>query len=138
MKDIFLFLSLLNKKFYIFILFIFLQTKVTASYNLTKYDIQKTGVTFATISTTVNGNLVCSSWDSNSFILNFYGIKKNGRPYFIQSNQETYFYYTTTSTLKDEGMIYGINLDKNNDEKEYIISFGKNNAKFELYNFNER
>ena len=138
MKDIFLFLSLLNKKFYIFILFIFLQTKVTASYNLTKYDIQKTGVTFATISTTVNGNLVCSSWDSNSFILNFYGIKKNGRPYFIQSNQETYFYNTTTSTLKDEGMIYGINLDKNNDEKEYIISFGKNNAKFELYNFNER
>ena len=112
--------------------------KVNSQFNLTKYDIQENGigVEYTAIATTVNGNLICSSWHYSSSLINYFGLKLNGRPYFTQNGKETYFCNTTTTQIKTEGVIFGINLKNSEENKEYIISFGNNNANFELYNFN--
>ena len=121
--------------FLIFVLSILQNT--SSQYNLTKYNFQENGigVEFLAITTTVNGNLICSAWTPSSQLINYFGLKKNGRPYFTQSGKETNFYNTTTTQPKNEGVIFGINLKNSEDNKEYIISFGNNAANFELYNF---
>ena len=124
--------------FYFLILLLIILQNTSSQYNLTKYDFQENGISvdFLAITTTVNGNLICSTWSYSSKLINYFGLKKNGRPYFIQNGKETNFYNTTTTQPKSEGVIFSINLKNSQDNKEYIISFGNNAANFELYNFN--
>jgi len=123
--------------FYVLVLVMINLQSVNLSYNLIKYDFQEDGLAaeYQAISTTVNGNLICSSWHYSSLLINYFGLKRNGRPYFTKNGAETYFSNTTTTQTKTEGVTYGINL-KNTENQEYIISFGNNNANFELINFN--
>ena len=68
----------------------------------------------------------------------FYGIKKNGRPFFKESDtlKETSFHSMTTLTGRQESFIYNIKLNGPEDDKEYIISIPKDDIKyFELYDF---
>ena len=92
---------------------------------------------YATLSTTPNGDLVCiSSVYSGSLDLNFFGLKKNGRGYFKENNEETPFRTTITDQSRNEGNIFAIKLNStSNRDKEYVIGFANNNASFELYDF---
>ena len=99
-------------------------------------------IKYVSITTTPNGDLVCiSSGDSaNSNTTFFYGLKKNGSPYFKVDNQKSYFYKRITNRLRKEGNIFAIKLNSTNNEdedkdKEYIISFGIETTNFELYDF---
>ena len=93
------------------------------------------GTVYTTLATTPKGNLICiSSYYSSSTINYFYGLKKNGRSYFSKNGKETYFESINSNKARNEGNIYAINLN-GEDDKEYIITFGKNEAFFELYNF---
>ena len=123
---------------YFLILLLSILQNTSSQYNLTEYDFQPNGigVDYLAISTTVNGNLICSAWTHSSLLVNYFGLKKNGRPYFTQNGKETNFCNTTTTQTKTEGVIFGINLNNSEDNNEYIISFGNNAANFELYNFN--
>ena len=89
------------------------------------------------MSTTPNGDLLCiSSFFSSSKTLYFYGLKENGRPYFLENGKETPFRTTDSEQARNEGAIFGIKLSKeSNDDKEYIIGFANNNANFEIYDF---
>ena len=122
--------------FYFLILIFSIMQSIYSLYNLTQYDFQVNGIEYSTIGTTINENLICSSWHSSSYLVNYLGLKKNGRPYFSQQGKEAIFYNTITTRYKTEGIIYGINLKNGEDNQEYIISFGNNQANFELYNFN--
>ena len=89
------------------------------------------------MATTPKGNLICiSSYYSSSTINYFYGLKKNGRSYFSKNGEETSFESINSNKARNEGNIYAINLN-GEDDKEYIITFGKNEAFFELYNFED-
>ena len=67
----------------------------------------------------------------------FYGLKKNGRPYFIDKDtlKETPNYSIDTSKRRFESFISNIKLNGTNENKEYIISIPKEDDNFELYNF---
>ena len=68
----------------------------------------------------------------------FYGLKKNGRPYFKDKEtlKETPNYSIDTLYSRFESFISNIKLNGTNDDKEYIISIPKDADKnFELYNF---
>ena len=92
---------------------------------------------YATISTTPLGNLICgASYYQSSTIKYYYGLKDNGRPYFIKNNQETEFASTNSDQDRNEGNIFGIQLTgSSSDDKEYIIAIGNNNKYIELYDF---
>ena len=92
---------------------------------------------YATLSTTPNGDLVCiSSIYSGSLEISFFGLKKNGRGYFKENNEETPFRTTITDQSRNEGNIFAIKLNStSNRDKEYVIGFANNNASFELYDF---
>ena len=92
------------------------------------------GTVYSTLSTTPQGNLVCiSSYFQTSTKKFFYGLTENGRPYFTKDNIETPFNEIDIQTQRNEGNVYGIQL--NGYDKEYIIAFGSNFAYFELYEF---
>ena len=68
----------------------------------------------------------------------FYGIKKNGRPFFKESDtlKETSFHSMATLSGRQESFIYNIKLNGTEDDKEYIISIPKDDiGYFELYDF---
>ena len=86
------------------------------------------------MATTPQGTLICiSSYYQTSTNKFFYGLKKNGRPYFTNNGVETPFHSVDTGTDRNEGNVYGIQL--NGDNKEYIVAFGANFAYFEIYDF---
>ena len=97
-----------------------------------------TSIKYVSIATTPNGDLVCISSISNQYTNYFFGLKKNGRPYFLIDDQESCFTTTTTDQSRTEGSIFAIKLDSTSNvdkDKEYIISFGNGNTNFELYDF---
>ena len=93
------------------------------------------GINFVNLVTTENGDLICiASYYYDNTDINkkyFYGLKKNGRPYFIENNKETPFKQIDTGEKRNEGSIYAIKLDGGN--KEYIITIGNNQGNFEIY-----
>ena len=94
-----------------------------------------TGMNYAALTTTPNGDLICiSSYYSTSKTLYFFGLKKNGRSYFTEGDEETSFKTTVTDQGRNEGNIFAIKLDStsNNGDKEYVIGFANNNASFEI------
>ena len=91
---------------------------------------------YVTITTTPKGNLICSASVDGSTIKSYYGLKSNGRPYFIKDNKETEFSNTDSNKMRKNGHIYGIQLSStSSDDKEYIISFANEDSNFELYDF---
>ena len=101
--------------------------------------IQFTGIgyEFSMIATTPNGDLIACASGYSHTIKYYYGLKKNGRPYFINSGQETPLAKTDYNTKRDEGNIFGIKINGTDNDKEYIIGFGSGDAYFELYDFND-
>ena len=94
------------------------------------------GAIYSNLATTPKGDLICiSSFYEVSTKKFFYGIKNNGRPYFNINNIETCFNEIDCGTIRNEGNIYAIQL--NGGDKEYIVSFGANNAYFEIYDFED-
>ena len=94
------------------------------------------GYRYTLITTTENGDLIVSSnRDSEPFTLKYYyGLKRNGRPYFSINGDESPITTTDSDNKRSEGNIFGIKLKDNND-KEYIIGFGIERANFEVYDF---
>ena len=90
---------------------------------------------FITIGTSPNGNLISSATMWGKTLKYFYGLKKNGRPYFYSNNEETLFAQSDSDQGRTESNIFGIKLNGSNYDKEYIISFGKEDSNFELYDF---
>ena len=95
--------------------------------------------TYVDIITMSNGDLLIetSSYPSQNKRI-FYGIKKNGRPYFknITTFKESTNYTIITSKDRFESFISKIKLNGSVDDKEYIISIPKDAGKnFELYDF---
>ena len=85
-----------------------------------------------------NGDLLVGSNNKNVFDRQFYGIKKNGRPYFKDkiNNNETYYYSMPCESNKYESFKFGIKINDVEDKNEYIISIAKDNGyKLELYDF---
>jgi len=93
---------------------------------------------FITICTTPNGNLISSSTLWGKTLKYFYGLKKNGRPYFYNNNEGTSFAKSDSDQGRSESNIFGIKLNGSNYDKEYIISFGKDDSNFELYDFENK
>ena len=91
---------------------------------------------YVTITTTQKGNLICSASFEETTEKSYYGLKSNGRPYFIKDNKETEFSNTDSDKMRKSGHIYGIQLSStSSDDKEYIISFANEDSNFELYDF---
>ena len=104
--------------------------------SIIKYSLSNINSIYATVATTPKGNLICSA----SFYLDstkkyYYGLKPNGRPYFIIDGVETEFSNTDSDRERNEGNIYGIQLSGSSDDKEYILAIGNNNANLEIYDF---
>ena len=95
------------------------------------------GYTFALITTTDNGDLIVSAnhYTQPSALKYYYGLKKNGRPYFSINGKETPITTTISDNNRCEGNIFGIKLKGDKSNKEYIIGFGIGYANFELYDF---
>ena len=93
---------------------------------------------FISICSTVNGNLIVISTIWSKTLKYFYGLKKNGRPYFYNNNEETSFEQSDSDKGRFESNIFGIKLNGTKDDKEYIISFGKDDSNFELYDFENK
>ena len=96
---------------------------------------------YADIITTSNGNLVLltSGWvDQHNGKRLFYILKKDGKGYFINENDETPFYLVENLLdIKNNGNFYSIKLNNTNEDKEYIISISSNNN-LDIYDFNGR
>ena len=107
--------------------------------NIIKYSEDWTS--YSTMSITPDNNLLCISsyynMPENSPRTNkfFYGLKSNGRDYFINNNKETPFNQIDCNTDRNEGIIYGMSIE--DDNKEYIIGFANNEAYFEVYDFED-
>ena len=95
------------------------------------------GVSYSTLATTPNNDLICisSHYSTSNTKQYFYALKNNGRSYFLKDNEETPFNEVDSGTQRNEGNIFGINL--NGGDKEYIIGYGNNFAYFELYDFED-
>ena len=106
--------------------------------SIIRYSLDDTACSYATITTTPKGNLICSSsYFQSSTKKYYYGLKPNGRPYFIKDNKESEFFSTDSDKDRNEGNIYGIQLSSSSDDKEYIIAIGNNQANVEVYDFSE-
>ena len=104
--------------------------------NIIKYTFADKDSNYATVVTTPKGNLICSgSYYQDSTIKYYYGLKPNGRPYFIKDGVETEFSSTDSDQARNEGNLYGIQLAGSSDDKEYILAIGNNNANLEIYDF---
>ena len=102
-----------------------------------RYSLNDASSNYATITTTPNGNLICSaSYYSGSTIKYYYGLKPNGRPYFKKNGKETEFQSTDSDKARNEGFLYGVQLsDTSSDNKEYIFALANNDANIEVYDF---
>ena len=102
-----------------------------------RYSLNDASSNYATITTTPNGNLICSaSYYSGSTIKYYYGLKPNGRPYFKKNGVETEFQSTDSDKGRNEGFLYGVQLsDTSSDNKEYIFVLSNNDANIEVYDF---
>ena len=106
--------------------------------SIIRYSMNEESSSYATVTTTPKGNLICSSsYDQGSTIKYYYGLNPNGRPYFIKDNKETEFSSTNSDKARNEGNLYGIQLSSSSDEKEYIMAIGNNQANVEIYDFTE-
>ncbi len=95
-------------------------------------------INYATSVVTENGNLICgSSFYSSSTKKYYFGLKKNGRPYFLDNGEETCFSITDSDKVRNEGNLFGIKLNGTNDDKEYIIAIGNNVVYVEIYDFED-
>ena len=95
-------------------------------------------INYATSVITDYGNLICgSSFYSSSTQKHYYGMKKNGPPYFLNNGIETYFSSTNSDKVRNEGNLFGIKLNGKDNDKEYIIGIGNNNIYVELYDFQD-
>ena len=104
--------------------------------NIIKYSLNDLASTYVAIITTEKGNLFCSaSYYQTSTLKYYYGLKPNGRPYFIKNNKETPFISTDSDKGRNEGNIFDIHLSSSSDDKEYIIAIGNNQANAEVYDF---
>ena len=102
-----------------------------------RYSLNDSDANYATITTTPLGNLICSASYFNTLTIKYYyGLKPDGRPYFTKDSEETEFLSTDSDRPRNEGNIYGIQLEGSSlNDKEYIIALGNNNGNFELYDF---
>ena len=104
--------------------------------SIIKYTLATIDSNYATVATTPKGNLICSgSYYQDSTKKYYYGLRPNGRPYFIKDDIETEFSNTDSNQVRNEGNIYGIQLAGSSDDKEYILAIGNNNANLEIYDF---
>ena len=73
--------------------------------NIINYS--ENGIGYATLATTPQGNLICiSNCYEGCTKRYFYGLTKNGRPYFISNNIETLFYDIDVGNIRNEGNIF--------------------------------
>ena len=91
------------------------------------------------ITTMLNGDLLieASSYPKTEK-REFYGLKKNGRPYFKnKENKKEIANYSMNTTLgRFESYIFGIKLNGSEDEREYLVSMTKDHSNnMELYDF---
>ena len=63
------------------------------------------------IATTPKGDLIAGSTKYGQTLKYYYGLKKNGRPSFIKSGEETPFATTDSSTKRYEGNLFGIKMN---------------------------
>ena len=90
------------------------------------------------IITMLNGDLLIeTSSHPKRLRREFFGIKKNGRPYFMdKENKETTNRTIDTSYWRFESYIFGIKLNGTTDEEEYLVSMTKDHTNcIELYDF---
>ena len=104
------------------------------------YITEEEGFNYVDIMSTSNEDLILisntdSTVEQNQFKRKFYGLKKNGRYYFIKNDtsKETPFYQFTANSIRAQGDIFPIKLKENLDNKEYIISISS--YSFEIYYF---
>ena len=101
-------------------------------------DYSAISVNYATVSTTPKGNLICSSsfYNRELTLKYYFGLKNNGRPFFLENGKETLYSITDSDKTRNEGTIFGINLNGDKDN-EYIIGYGINNFYLEVYDFKD-
>ena len=65
-------------------------------------DYSVSGINYATVSTTPNGNLICSSSFYNTAKTKkyYFGIKRNGRPFFLQNGKDTIYSIQISREMK--------------------------------------
>lgn len=93
---------------------------------------------YIALCSTPNDNLIAVSSLYGKTLKYFFGLKKNGRPYFSNNNEETAFEKSDSDKGGVEFNIFAIILNGKNDDKEYIITFGKEESNFELYDFENK
>ena len=117
---------------------IYTPTDIEKAQNLTRISkYSDATINYATLATTLNGDLICISSPYSGYTYYYYGLKKNGRPYFLKNGEETYSTSITSDQKRNEGTISSIKLNSTSDDKEYVIAFGDNAAYFELYDFDD-
>ena len=96
---------------------------------------------FLSMSTSSSGDLIVESTAyPKSEIRYFYGLKKNGRPYFINktTGEETPFYSKITEKEPGQYELESIIIKSsgvNDNGKEYFMSFSKMEGKAEIFDF---
>jgi hypothetical protein len=69
------------------------------------------GYDYTMITTTPNGDLIAGSTKYGQTLKYYYGLKKNGRPYFTNSGKETLTATTDSSTKRLEGNLFGLKIN---------------------------
>ena len=97
------------------------------------------GYVYLNIHSMQNGDLLI---DTSSYPISkerqFFGLKKNGRPYFKNKTtlEETPYYSLTASSGRYESFSFSIKLNEVDDENEYLISVSKDSSFYvELFDF---
>ena len=109
----------------------------TQWFNNIRFITEEEGFQYIDIVSTSNENLILmsntNSTHKDKFIRKFYGIKNNGRNYFVDfdTSEETPFNQYIVNNTRDQGDIFSVKLKENLDNKEYIISISSNI--FEIY-----
>ena len=105
--------------------------------SIVRYSFDDAGTSYATISVTPLGNLICSASYYQTITTKYYfGLKPDGRPLFMKDGEETEFSSSNSDRERNEGFLYGVHLSSTSpDNKEYILAIGNNNAYVELYDF---
>ena len=102
-------------------------------------QVSPTTYTYVDITTTLNGDLIVETSSSSHInVRNFYGLKKNGRGYFIDkiTNKEINNYSINSIASRFESFLFSIKLNDKNDDNEYLISISKDSSRnIELYDF---
>ena len=69
----------------------------------------------------------------------FFGLKSNGRPYFLIDEEETSViiltYLDSSYFTRYNGELLNIIVEKRNKQKEYLLSIGKDENNFEIFDF---